>query len=892
MATLTPAQKLEKKKREIAARRVLKQQQSQGTSLLSGVIQPKTSIPVPQIEAPKNGDKKLDDSKTMPKTEQALPQGTKKDSSGRTVDEFGRVLSGGKFVDTAASNKAISEFVASGGKDPRTAGSTKAIRDDKGKIIGVEGNVADLSQEDQNALELRRNKRIVSDAKADQRAADEEETEATQQDTQTAIERSFAKLKESKTELDKTTAANISGVESSVSAEPGTFAATANEAAGIGSLEGIKIRNTQDNRRLQQLIDNTKAEQRRLDKAIKDKDREAEKDAAFALVELQEDADKLREDVRKAGEEESAKTVDFIDKMNENDRVRFLSNLTLEGQADLQSDFDAAGLPASFLGGLINNAKEQALVLEELKKNPDDQELRNKLNVLRGNFDKIKSEGGGVVDKDITGFTNSINALVTSGDLNQEEADKLIQAKLRTEAGLEAEEEFVEPKVKDSGASSGVRTNPANVIKDFTFDDKEKIRPQDDGVVKDSEGNVIGRITSQFGANHNDISGEKSHNGIDIRFTNQDGTNSGQVKALAAGEVIGKGFAEKTFGGYVQIKGEDGNILQYGHLNFDQLSDLEIGTTIGSGEVFANEETNPAKQGSALGSHTDVRSLGKQLEKPVDEFDVILNQIKAGNMTNTEISEARIKFTKAGRLDEFNEILQSGKIKQISEKRAAALNVPFGSTQFQVDDIVAEREAKGLGNVKFQGMDQDDTDKFVQFLSISDRIEKIKELSDLLESQDAEPGFESSRKFQAFLSKTPIIGGVFKTDELKTFQDLTVVTGKILAEFIKDISGAAVSEPEAIRLSKLVPSVDQEEGQFQSALDEFEREFNLSLAGRQKFFGFENEEKMREAAGLAKIGDFETDLNAEKLSPAKTHAQEFTKKKNDAVSTYTQSLRN
>ena len=106
-----------------------------------------------------------------------------------------------------------------------------------------------------------------------------------------------------------------------------SFAATANEAAGIGSLEGIKIRNTQDNRRLQQLIDNTKAEQRRLDKAIKDKDREAEKDAAFALVERQEDADKLREDVRKAGEEESAKTVDFIDKMNENDRVRFLSNL-------------------------------------------------------------------------------------------------------------------------------------------------------------------------------------------------------------------------------------------------------------------------------------------------------------------------------------------------------------------------------------------------------------------------------------------------------------------------------------------------------------------------------------------------------------------------------------
>ena len=49
-----------------------------------------------------------------------------------------------------------------------------------------------------------------------------------------------------------------------------------------------------------------------------------------------------------------------------------------------------------------------------------------------------------------------------------------------------------------------------------------------------------------------------------------------------------------------------------------------------------------------------------------------------------------------------------------------------------------------------------------------------------------------------------------------------------MASYIKSISGAAVSEPEAIRLGELVPTVSDNPGEFKAKLDFFRKELKQS----------------------------------------------------------------
>ena len=81
-------------------------------------------------------------------------------------------------------------------------------------------------------------------------------------------------------------------------------------------------------------------------------------------------------------------------------------------------------------------------------------------------------------------------------------------------------------------------------------------------------------------------------------------------------------------------------------------------------------------------------------------------------------------------------------------------------------------------------------------------------------------------------------------------EDFTLLeqkTGKQLSSYIKEISGAAVSEQEATRLLKNVPNVDQQDVQFVSALDDLEEDYNNIIEAKITKYGFNSVEEFERA---------------------------------------------
>ena len=208
----------------------------------------------------------------------------------------------------------------------------------------------------------------------------------------------------------------------------------------------------------------------------------------------------------------------------------------------------------------------------------------------------------------------SLNGMVEAGTITQADADAI-----KVSLGLAEAPETPTEKAKrllieaqargtnlenaeltTEGASHGT-DNPIQVFQDVDFGTGQRGQQ-----VTDAEGNNLGVISSGFGSDHSLVSGEKSHNGIDIVF------NKGQVPALAGGTIIKKGIAEGTYGGYVWLEDDNGTITQYGHLNVDSLTGLQAGDYIGQGQIFTSQETDPNKWGSSTGPHTDVRVVGQQ----------------------------------------------------------------------------------------------------------------------------------------------------------------------------------------------------------------------------------------------------------------------------------------
>lgn len=250
-----------------------------------------------------------------------------------------------------------------------------------------------------------------------------------------------------------------------------------------------------------------------------------------------------------------------------------------------------------------------------------------------------------------------------------------------------------------------------------------------------------------------------------------------------------------------------------------------------------------AEQGGFYNPSTPLQNV-EDLER-----EAILSQIKSKSITNTQISEAREKAKREGWLPDFTKTLNDPKSKAITEKDAGRFNVPAGITQFQLDDIVSQRQAQGLGNREFQGFASEDVDKLQGFIELGRRLEdsrrnweEFRELGGAPEVGVAEVG----RTFQRFGATVPVVGPAFETKEFRLLNKLRADLGENLVAFIKEISGVAVSDPEFKRLSQIKPNIEsQVTSQFEDQLTRAEESYARSVQIKLNSFGFNSIEQMK-----------------------------------------------
>jgi hypothetical protein len=324
--------------------------------------------------------------------------------------------------------------------------------------------------------------------------------------------------------------------------------------------------------------------------------------------------------------------------------------------------------------------------------------------------------------------------------------------------------------------------------------------------------------------------GESGHAAV-VKSINEDGTltlkeanyNAGQVtegRTIAFNDSNIYGFvrpgmapAENT-GGNADLEGTNAGI-QSQIDEATQVADFVPQTELDREALaFVSEESSIA----------DLKSRG------FEDFEIDQVVLRARELRQRGVSVDTGKFPDDIRFS-FNEKIDISKIpdlggKQITNKTARQGNLPFGITDKQADWIIDHR----AGNVQFQQL------KSADIKSLNDLIElreDIAELRDLKTKVDTGP--LASKKLRAER---------FAGFESEDFNKLEIKSGKQLAQFIKEISGAAVSEQEAQRLAQLVPNVGMQDTQFVNAIDDLEDDLNSLIDVKLTQFDLEDEEEL------------------------------------------------
>ena len=177
--------------------------------------------------------------------------------------------------------------------------------------------------------------------------------------------------------------------------------------------------------------------------------------------------------------------------------------------------------------------------------------------------------------------------------------------------------------------------------------------------------------------------------------------------------------------------------------------------------------------------------------------------------------------------------------KRITDKTARQSNLPLGVTDRQANWIRQHRP----GNDTFQNLVSKDKgfDSLVQLFELKDDIQEIRELKEQVNIGFVNTKLLRFRRFQG-LSQDPTI-----FPEIEAFTKLETKTGKQLANFIKDISGAAVSEQEAVRLGRNIANVDMQDNQFITVLDDYEDDVQNLINSKLKQYDLDTEEELRAA---------------------------------------------
>jgi len=85
---------------------------------------------------------------------------------------------------------------------------------------------------------------------------------------------------------------------------------------------------------------------------------------------------------------------------------------------------------------------------------------------------------------------------------------------------------------------------------------------------------------------------------------------------------------------------------------------------------------------------------------------------------------------------------------------------------------------------------------------------------------------------------------------------LDIISGKYKTAFMKEISGVAISEQEAIRLGNLVPNIKLQDTRFESSAKDAQDSLVSDLIAAASRFGFNSIDEMREGLVRTKAGEF------------------------------------
>lgn len=167
---------------------------------------------------------------------------------------------------------------------------------------------------------------------------------------------------------------------------------------------------------------------------------------------------------------------------------------------------------------------------------------------------------------------------------------------------------------------------------------------------------------------------------------------------------------------------------------------------------------------------------------------------------------------------------------QITNKTARTGNLPYGITDKQADWIQLRRP----GNIEFQKLKSKEFDDLVSLFELRDDLIEIRALKERVNTGWIETRAMRGKRF---------IG--WSEEAINDFSSLEVKTGKELSIYIKSISGAAVSEQEAVRLARNIPNVDMQDRQFIIAINDYEDDIDAIIYGKLAQYDIESEEDLR-----------------------------------------------
>jgi len=223
----------------------------------------------------------------------------------------------------------------------------------------------------------------------------------------------------------------------------------------------------------------------------------------------------------------------------------------------------------------------------------------------------------------------------------------------------------------------------------------------------------------------------------------------------------------------------------------------------------------------------------------------LLSRIRAGQLTKTEIPDIEQLALSQGWVGDFQQAVEDGK--PISEKEATAFSVPSTTTKGELDRVVAIRERDGLGNRRFQSLDAKEYSKLDGFIQLKGRLEEIQSLYREFKKAggDLRDGGDKLKRTLGRIGESTL--GLNPNKNLRLHRKIGALTGENLALFIKEISGAAVSEQEAQRLAQLKPSVSMADTQFEDQLERMMSEYTKTAELKLSRYGFQDFDGLEDA---------------------------------------------